>query len=99
MTTSKKNSTAKPKNRTPNLTPNPNQNRYETFADDSDEPKPSYSKVASSNRVTDMPLSTSKTDPTQGDTMVIQDSKLDTLLNAIQNIDERMNDTDSKIQN
>ena len=99
MTTSKKNSTAKPKNRTPNLTPNPNQNRYETFADDSDEPKPSYSKVASSNRVTDMPLSTSKTEPTHGETMVIQESKLDTLLNAIQNIDERMNDTDTKIQN
>ena len=99
MTTSKKNSTAKPKNRTPNLTPNPNQNRYETFADDSDEPKPSYSKVASSNLVTDMPLSTSKTEPTHGETMVIQESKLDTLLNAIQNIDERMNDTDSKIQN
>ena len=46
-----------------------------------------------------MPLSAAKTDTLQDDTMVNLDSKLDTLLNAFQKLDVRMNDTDSKVQN
>ena len=88
-----------PKNRPPNQTPSTNRNRYEQFADDETSQKPSYSKIASSNRVTDLPLSETKPE-TQPDTLKDSiDSKFDTLLSAMKDIKVRMNDSETKNQN
>ena len=101
MATSKKNQSAKPKHRLPTQTPNPNRNSFSKLHEVDETPgKPSYSKVAaSSTRVTDLPDDVSHSIAQNSPPASSHDSKLDTLLNAVNSINERMSDTDSKIQN
>ena len=106
MTTTKKGSSAKPKNRPPTQTSNVNHNRFDKFSDVSDDQKPSYSKVASSNRITDFTESDKSQVPPTNENKDPQDTKIDAILTAIQstntaiqNINDRMDTTDSKVQN
>ena len=97
MTASKKSSLTKSKTRPPTQTLSSNWNRFEKFADEEDIPKPSYLKVAFSQCVTDIPTSIEKSAPSQVDNQNEQDSKFDTLLSAIQSINERMATNDTAI--
>ena len=64
-----------------------------------DEQKPSYSKVALSNRITDFPKSDKNQVPSPNEDKTSQDSKFDTLLTAIQSINDQLNTSESKVQN
>ena len=101
MTTSKKKSTTKPSTtRQPSQTPSTNRNRFETFAVEDDDKKLSYSKVTSSNRVTDMPPSDSKPQPSsKAYESDAQDDKLDTLLSAFQSVTDRLKLTETTVKN
>ena len=99
MTTTKKGSSAKPKNRPPAQTPNVNRNRFDKFSDVAENQKPSYSKVASSNRITDFAETDEFQVPPPHENKDSQDTKFDTILSAVQSINDRMDTTDSKVQN
>ena len=98
MTTSKKGSSAAPKNRPPTPTSSTNRNRFEKLTDPDDDQKPSYSKVASSNRITDFSVSDEHPAPSPSTTKDSQDSKFDTLLMALQGITDRLNTMETKIE-
>ena len=101
MTTSKKKSATKAsKTRIPSQTPSTNRNRFDTFADDDDGPKPSYSKVAASNRITDMPPSDTKIQPSDNsDNPETQDSTLVKLLSAFQSVTDRLEINETTMKN
>ena len=98
MTTSKKGSSAAPKNRPPTPTSSTNRNRFEKLTDQDDDQKPSYSKVASSNRVTDFSVSDEHPALPPSTTKDSQDQKFDHLLMALQGITDRLNTMETKIE-
>ena len=106
MTTTKKGSSAKPRNRPPTQTPNINRNRFDKFTDVTEDQKPSYSEVASSNRISDFADPDRSQVPPPDENKEPKDTKFDAILTAIQStntaiksINDRMDTTDSTVQN